>query len=421
MRPFIPIALLAGLVLLTITTAMAAPSPPPAASPMPVVVITNADKLNGYIAAADFLSHFTAMYSSASQLFAPSHDDDAVDLDLDLDQQHYLRKSPFFANKEEEKTTGHPHPPAFAVHCTVDDATTTFAQRVADLGCIVHAVPTQSSEEQWHAAFTAATSSASDAPLFLVYVPSMHAGIAGDASAALAAAAKMPTFTHAVVWSRVGADSAGSQEMHDLEAFGWYAALEKAAVASLAAESGRMTVLRLAFALERFLDLAADIEDMAALRFNLGDKGVLFPITLHDAVWASRNVLVYASEKSLDEHRIKSVMHLTTQQPHTGQSLAQAATDGLKRAGVLTRPIRYEPLSRDQAEQLFMSQENVTPDLVTVLADVFECATRPGAACQQVAPIEEVKALMGGGDRAMRDPAWVFERYAEYFTPGGLL
>ncbi|KAI9188095.1 hypothetical protein H9P43_002486 [Blastocladiella emersonii ATCC 22665] len=396
-------ALLAALIAtLLATTAMLASLPPVAAAGptpgAPAVIITHADKLNGYIAAKDFLSHF-----SSSPYPAPDRP-----LSTHAFAEPRVQQHAYLAPHEAAQV------PPYRVHCTVADADSNYAQLVRDLGCTVHEVRDTVSPDAWKRVLKEV-----DDAKFVVYVPDMSDTAGAQARAAMSAIRGDPRIVHTVVWSRQGVDGHGTE---DLTAFQWYRALERAvhaamikapmAAAAASAGIGRYTVLRLAFALERFLNIAADIEDTSQLRLPLGNDGRMPPISLHDATWASHTLFQAAAAASPDP-RFKPVMTLTTDTLVSGADIAAAATRGL------SRDIEFVSISRAEARDIFMSLENVTPELATVLLDVFECARRANSGCRAIAPRDDVEALLPG-EREPKSPEWFFAKYADMFSSGGV-
>ncbi|KNE56962.1 hypothetical protein AMAG_02728 [Allomyces macrogynus ATCC 38327] len=366
----------------TMTTAM----PNANAAPVPIL-ITNADKLLGYVAAKDFLAHF-----GASAFPTVLRTDD---------EQHVL------------DTEAAAKVPIYQVHCTVSDETSAYAALVRDLGCTTHQIEPKATSSELAQAWSTVLSAIPHLR-GIVYVPDVGPDAGKQARVALAAAANRaiaPDLHHVVVWSRHGTGGAGTA---DLKAFQWYAAVERAARLTLRGDQApSFTLLRLSFALERFLDMAIDIQDYGALRLPLGeDGGILSPISLHDATWASHNLFEAAESGAVTKEPFKQVMTLTLDYHVTARDLAASASEALE------LDVGYIPVSREEAVDIFSSLENFTPRLVTTMLDVLECATRgPEAECNTLAPVEDVQALLPG--RKVKPPVWFWKKYANLFEPGG--
>ncbi|ORZ35382.1 hypothetical protein BCR44DRAFT_40621 [Catenaria anguillulae PL171] len=366
---------------------------------LPAVLITNADKLNGYIAVKDFTSHF----ASFNDPYPPAAPTDPMFI-----QQNQGASTTGGRGRISGSATTQSHAHEYSVFCTVSDPDSQYTELVKRLGChtitLTHTQRSQPAE--WTRVYsTVATFTSATTPIYLLWVPDMHDHSGTDLATALSSPPS--TLAHAVIWSRNGVQGPLTD---DLTAFSWYRSVEQAALASSLASRNKLTILRLSFALERFLDLAPDIEDESALRLPIGTQGELIPISLHDAIWASHTIFQSSGQPN-NSPKFKQIMHLTTRTPMTGAALAAAAS---KAFGY---PIRFEAISRQEARNLLMSLENVTPQLATVLLDVFECARRAGSGCHGVAPDDEVKALLPG--REVKSVGWFFEKYRDMFAPGG--
>jgi hypothetical protein len=304
-------------------------SPAAQTTPTYPLLITNADKLLGYIAARDFIYHLS---NQAPQQYVPESprlENPTLNLfqKVNNNEQHPLLATHHLTHRQPQRNQAgysnpsmvadlplslyitpedlswldhkHEEPFLYEVHCTVTDPGSTYSQLARDLGCITHVIVDDGDEtnqlQQWQSLLLSLPSLR-----FLVYVPNMGPKIDVQTRVIFNAALNSQApFLHTVVWSRIGVDHAGSS---DLTAFNWYRTLEQVISRLGQPWSQRVTIIRLGFALERFLDMAADIEENQALRIPMGiDGGKFAPISLHDATWAAHTLFKAAQSGNIKD------------------------------------------------------------------------------------------------------------------------